>query len=58
MEAGTERFSPNNTLVESSPFSYERDAQGNWTKRIVSVWDPNSDTMIPIQEDSRALTYH
>lgn len=53
-----ERFSGNDTLVEKLTFSYERDSQGNWTKRVVSAWDPKSDAMIAIQEDLRVLTYY
>jgi hypothetical protein len=54
----TERFSGNDTLVEKLAFSYERDSHGNWTKRVVSAWDPNSGAMIAIQEDVRVLTYY
>lgn len=53
-----ERFSGDNTLLEKITFSYERDTQGNWTKRIVSAWDPISGAMIPIQEGLRILTYY
>lgn len=54
----TERISGNDTVVERLAFNYERDTHGNWTKRIVSAQDPKSDTMIPIQEDLRILTYY
>jgi hypothetical protein len=53
----TERFSSDNTLLEKVAFSYERDGWGNWTKRVVSAWDPKDNTMIPIKEDLRTLTY-
>ncbi len=53
-----ERISGNNTIVEKLTFNYERDSHGNWTKRIVSAWDPKSDTTIPMQEDLRVLTYY
>jgi hypothetical protein len=54
----SERFSGNHVLVEKLTFTYERDAHGNWTKRVVSAWDPNSGIMIPIQEDLRTVTYY
>lgn len=53
-----ERFSGNDTLLEKLAFSYEWDSQGNWTKRVVSAWDPKSDSMIAIEEDVRVLTYY
>ena len=54
----TERFSADHTLLEKLTYTYERDAQGNWTKRIISALDPSTGAMVPIQEDDRVLTYY
>lgn len=48
----------NGKLVERLTFTYERDKYGNWTKRLVSVLDMESGLMIPVQEDTRVLTYY
>ncbi|HEV3039852.1 MAG TPA: hypothetical protein VHA33_18950 [Candidatus Angelobacter sp.] len=48
----------NGKLVEWLTFTYERDKYGNWTKRLVSVRDVESGLMIPVQEDTRILTYY
>ncbi len=53
-----ERYAGNHVLVDKLTFTYERDTQGNWTKRTVSARDPNTGMMIPIQEDIRTLTYY
>lgn len=53
-----QRLAGNGDLLEKVTFHYERDQHGNWTTRIISVWDPTTNILIPIQEDHRAITYH
>ncbi len=45
-------------LVEKLTFTYKRDTHGNWTKRIVSAWDKKTGEMVPIEEDTRIVTYY
>lgn len=53
-----ERFANNGDLLEKLTFRYERDQRGNWIARIISAWDSKTNTMIPIQEDHRTITYY
>lgn len=48
----------NDRLLERIAYAYERDAQGNWIKRTVSVLNPETGAMVAIREDVRELTYY
>lgn len=52
-----ERYS-NGSLVEKLTFEYEEDRYGSWTKRKVFAWDPQTNTMVQIQEDTRLIEYY
>jgi hypothetical protein len=39
-------------------FQYQRDSHDNWTQRVISAWDPKTDTLIPIEEDDRTIIYY
>lgn len=45
-------------LLERINYDYKRDARGNWTKRTVSIFDSATNSMVPVQEDLRELTYY
>lgn len=53
-----ELYDETGRLLEQINYAYERDARGNWTKRTVSVFDSTTNTMVPVQEDLRELTYY
>jgi len=53
-----QRFASDGGLLEKLTFRYERDPQGNWVARTISAWDPKTNTLIPIQEDHRTMTYY
>ena len=52
-----ELFDDAGRLLERVAYAYERDQQGNWTKRTVSVLDVNSGAVVPVREDDRKITY-
>jgi antitoxin component YwqK of YwqJK toxin-antitoxin module len=51
-------YDQNGQLLERLVYSYERDAHGNWTKRTISAFDLTTGNMVPIQRDTRELTYY
>jgi hypothetical protein len=53
-----ETFNEAGESLEKLTFQYERDSYGNWTRRIVSVFDPSTNSLVPIQEDARTITYY
>jgi hypothetical protein len=53
-----ERYNEAGDLLEKLTFQYDRDLYGNWTRRDVSLWDSRTNSMIPIQEDTRTITYY
>ena len=53
-----ELYDQNGELVEKIAFTYVRDSQGNWTKRTLSVLDLSTNEMVPVQEDTRDLSYY
>lgn len=53
-----ERFDETGRSLEKLTFLYDRDHYGNWTRRIVSVWDASTNTLVPIEEDTRTITYY
>jgi len=55
---GEELYDQNGQLLERLVYSYERDAHGNWVMRTISVLDLNTGNMVPIQRDTRELTYY
>jgi antitoxin component YwqK of YwqJK toxin-antitoxin module len=53
-----ELYDQNGQLLERVVYNYERDAHGNWTTRTVSALDLNTGILVPIQRDTRELTYY
>lgn len=53
-----ELYDDTGRLLERINYAYERDTRGNWTKRTVSIFDSATNTMVPVQEDVRELTYY
>jgi hypothetical protein len=53
-----EQYDAAGRLLDRVVYTYARDAHGNWTRRVVSVLDPVSRSMLPIREDTRVLTYY
>lgn len=53
-----ERFDEAGQSLEKLTFQYERDHHGNWTRRVVSAWDSSTNTLVPIEEDTRTITYY
>ena len=53
-----ERLDSGGNLVDKLSFRYERDAQGNWTTRVVSVLDPATKDLVEIERDTRTITYY
>lgn len=53
-----ERRTEAGVLLEKVTFTYERDNYGNWTRRVVSAWNPETGEMVAIREDRRTLTYY
>jgi hypothetical protein len=45
-------------LMEKLTFEYQRDSYGNWTERTVSAWDPETNSVVPIEADTRVITYY
>ncbi|MGE5323986.1 MAG: hypothetical protein ACM3SW_14040, partial [Actinomycetota bacterium] len=50
-----ELYDENGGLVEKLAYTYARDDHGNWTKRTVSVLNPSTNEMVPVEEDTRQL---
>jgi hypothetical protein len=53
-----ELYDQNGQLLERLVYSYERDAHRNWTTRTTSAFDMTTGNMVPIQRDTRELTYY
>jgi len=53
-----ELYDQNGQLLERLVYSYERDAHGNWTTTTISALDMTTGNMVPIQRDTRELTYY
>jgi hypothetical protein len=53
-----EVYDSSGKLLEKVAYEYERDAEGNWTRRSVSVWDAGNNVMVPILEERRTITYY
>lgn len=53
-----ELYDENDHLLEKITYSYERDQHGNWTKRVASFLDVKTGDLVPVQEDTRTLTYY
>jgi len=53
-----ELYDESGQLLERIAYTYERDAHGNWTQRIASILDHKTNTMVPVREDTRILTYY
>jgi hypothetical protein len=53
-----ELYDQNGQLLERLLYTYERDAHGNWTTTTISAFDMATGNMVPIQRDTRELTYH
>ncbi len=53
-----ERLDASGSVIDKVSFRYERDTQGNWTTRVVSVLDPASKALVDIQRDTRTITYY
>src|SRR5262249_15577339 len=53
-----ERYDGEGNLLEKLTFQYQRDSYGNWVMRLISAWDPKTDALVPIEEDSRTITYY
>jgi hypothetical protein len=53
-----ELYDQSGELVEKIAYAYVRDDHGNWTKRTVSVLDLRTNEMVPVQEDTRELSYY
>lgn len=53
-----ELYDQNGELVEKIAYAYLRDEHGNWTTRTISVLDLSTNEMVPVQEDTRELTYY
>jgi|SRR5208337_362397 len=54
----TERYDEAWNLQEKVTYQYQRDRYGNWVARTISAWDPKTDTLVPIQEDRREISYY
>jgi hypothetical protein len=53
-----ERLDASGAVIDKVSIRYERDAEGNWTTRTVSVLDPSSKEQVDIQRDTRTITYY
>ena len=53
-----ELYDESGHLLDRVAYDHEWDNHNNWTKRIVSVLDPKTNTMVPVREDTRTLTYY
>lgn len=53
-----ERLDASANVIDKVSFRYERDAQGNWISRVVSVLDPATKDMVEIERDTRSITYY
>ncbi|HKW74889.1 MAG TPA: hypothetical protein VJN64_05135 [Terriglobales bacterium] len=53
-----ELYDQTGQLLERINYAYERDSRENWTKRTVSIFDAATNSMVPVQEDVRELTYY
>jgi hypothetical protein len=53
-----ERLDASGSVIDKISFRYERDPQGNWTTRAVSVLDPATNQLVDIQRDTRTITYY
>lgn len=53
-----ERLDASGNVIDNFSFRYERDAQGNWTSRVVSVLDPATKDFVEIERDTRTITYY
>jgi hypothetical protein len=53
-----ELYDENDHLLERIAYTYERDNQGNWTKRTSLILDSKTNSMVPVREDNRVLTYY
>ncbi len=53
-----ELYDQDGQLLERVFYSYERDAHDNWITRTVSVLDRSTGNIVPIQRDTRELTYY
>lgn len=51
-------FDGNGALLDKIVYKYTRDARGNWISRSVMVWDKQTNSMVEVERDSRALTYY
>jgi hypothetical protein len=54
----TERYDEDWNLLEKLTYRYQRDHYGNWITRVISAWDPKTDSLVPIQEDRREISYY
>jgi hypothetical protein len=53
-----EHYNFDGILDERVEIKYVRDEHGNWTSRSVSVWDPDSNIMVEVEQDTRAIKYY
>jgi hypothetical protein len=53
-----ELYDGNGKLLEKLAYQYDRDSNGNWTRRTVSVWDAVANNFAPLAVDERQLTYY
>ncbi len=57
-DQAVEALDQNGNIFQKVAFQYERDSEGNWTRRVASALDPRTGSMIAIQEDVREITYY
>ena len=53
-----ELYDAGGKLLEKIAYQYDRDGNGNWTRRTISAWDATANTMVPIAVDQRQITYY
>lgn len=53
-----EHYNFDGILDEKVEIQYTRDGHSNWTSRLVLVWDSNSNQMIEVERDTRAVEYY
>ena len=52
------RTTESGRLLEKVKIKYEKDSHGNWTKAIVSVWNPKTNEMVNVRQVSRIFEYY
>ena len=53
-----ERLDASSNVIDKVSIRYERDEQGNWTTRVISVLDPTTKDLVEIERDTRTITYY